>query len=219
MPPAANALRSALSQSHVFLGPRAEGAPPLQSVIGSGQRMAREYGAPADAYTGLPIATGTASDRAYNQFQQQYLRALLGDAASIGPEALVGTYNAVAPGDPYNALADYGGAGLGVSEGAPGSPVANALASRARPTLGFSAQDRDIMEGLAYSQIPGIGTVAGALSLADYAFGPIPGVVGGEIAPRPGTQGFRDQVGAGRAARSMRSLADRGNRSIGGTGL
>jgi hypothetical protein len=212
----------------------AEGLIPLQSVQDNARRDVRERGGGAqglyDPYTGLPVPDtsqpGPGAAYARNLTRAFFTQADFGNVGAFSdnptPEAMgrIEGFNLAHAGVPDNALSAYGrGDGRGPEVG-PGSPVDNnALASRARAQIGFGQLGGDVLEGLSYSGIPGVSTVAGGLSLANSLFGPLPGVVGGEIAPKPLTQGFRDVVGANRAARAMRSLASRGNRSIGGTGL
>lgn len=180
------------------LGRPAEGyVPPLSS----GQ-IARRISESGDV--GLASVTRNALRSRYTQ-------------ADFGPGgALRDLTPSAAVGNALSAAYGTGGRGRGGPDsGGQGSPAGSPEALGARPNLGFSGADR--MAALAIPGLPG--TLAGVVSMADRFFGPIPSVIGGPVAPRPGTQGFRDVVGAGRASRATASLADRGNRSIGGTGL
>ena len=114
---------------------------------------------------------------------------------------------AVLPGFPvsraamvFNRQAIRSGAGRGQDSGSP-SGVGGGTIAGPRATLGLSSADKAV--ALAIPGIPGM--LAGGVALANRLFGPIRGVIGGSVAPRPGTQGFRDVVGASRAPLGVRS--------------
>lgn len=93
----------------------------------------------------------------------------------------------------------------------PASGVGGGQTAGVRTVRGLSAADRAVTLG-----IPGLpGLAAGGFALANRLFGPTTGVLG-PIAPRVGTQAFRDTVDAGRNSGFGRSPGPSGFGGPGG---
>lgn len=155
-----------------LLGRPAEGRIPVQAALNRARRAARVEG-----LSGLPnpFDPGTSADagRASRVFRNQLKRAGI-DITAPGP-AITGRGNF-----------------RGGSSSAGPAP-AQTRASAARAIAGLSPADRAVVS--AFPSVPGL--AAGAFSLASRVFGPFPGVLG-PIAPRIGTQAFRDTITASR---------------------
>ena len=170
------------SSQQPLRGRPAEGLVPLQAVFDRSARAARVDGGNLIPGTGLPnpFDFGTSLENANARASRVFRNQLLSAGFDVTRPGSVGA----------------NGRGGSVS-GSPGS-----LRSRAaRAVLGLSDADRAVT-----AAIPGIpGMLAGLVGIAQTIGGPVPGVLG-PVAPRVGTNAFRDTVSVARRP-GLRGLA------------